>query len=84
MKEGERYERARRRVRALRAFYGHFITYAVIMVVLFVIDYSQGGDWWFYWAVLGWGIAVALHGAAVVMSGWEERKVKEFVRKEKE
>lgn len=66
----------RKRIRAVRAFYGHLITFAVIMVVLFVIDYAQGGDWWFYWAVLGWGIAVVLHGGAVGLSGWEERKVR--------
>ncbi len=86
MTEKERYERAKRRVRALRGFYGHLAIYALIMALLFFIDVSGGEDWWFHWAAIGWGFAVAVHGISIFAfgPGWEEKKIRETMEKEKE
>jgi hypothetical protein len=52
--------------------------------------HDSGGDWWVLWPALGWGIAVAIHAMVVLMGGigrmdeWEDRKVEEIVRREKE
>ena len=83
MAEDERYERARKRVRELRYFYRSLATYVVVIAVLFVVDYMNGGNWWVYWPALGWGAAVLLHAIRVFGPGkgsrWEERKIKEIM-----
>jgi hypothetical protein len=46
--------------------------------------------WWFYWALIGWGIGLGVHALAVFgFSGggpwgreWEERKMREMMDKE--
>lgn len=49
-----------------------------------------GGDWWVIWPAMAWGVVVALHAAVVVLGSagrldsWEERKIDELVRREKE
>lgn len=49
-----------------------------------------GGDWWVIWPALAWGMAVAIHAVVVLIGGttrmesWEDRKVEELVRREKE
>ncbi|GAH90967.1 unnamed protein product [marine sediment metagenome] len=85
------YQRAKKRVEAIRGFWGHFITYLVVNVILFIIDlFTTPGEWWFYWALGGWGIAIILHAISVFVTGkfqgkkWEEAKIKEVLDKEKE
>ena len=52
--------------------------------------HSDGGDWWVIWPALVWGIAVAIHAVVVLIGGvdrvddWEQRKVDDLVRREKE
>jgi hypothetical protein len=52
--------------------------------------HRDGGDWWVVWPALAWGAAVAIHAVVVLLGGtgkvdtWEERKVEELVRREKE
>lgn len=49
-----------------------------------------GGGWWVVWPALAWGAAVGIHAVVVLLGGtgkvdtWEERKVEELVRREKE
>ena len=84
MAQDERYERARKRVKELREFYGGLAAYVVVMIVLFIVDYSDRGNWWVYWPAMGWGIAVVLHALRVFGPGprWEERKVKELMERD--
>jgi fatty acid desaturase len=83
MTDQERYERARKRVKRLREFYGHLGTYMIVMVVLFIVDYSDRGNWWVYWPALGWGIAVVLQAFRVFGPGagskWEQRRMDQFM-----
>jgi len=83
MTEEERYARARKRVKELRYFYRSLATYVVVMIVLFIVDYVNGGTWWVYWPALGWGAALALHAIRVFGAGrgsrWEERKIQEII-----
>lgn len=53
--DSKRYHRAKARVEALRSFYIHAATFAVIIGVLIFVDALTGDGWWFYWATLGWG-----------------------------
>lgn len=68
MQQGEDYERARARAKAKYGFFVHAIVYAAVMVLLVVINLlTSSGTLWFVWPLIGWGLAVALHGAQVFL-----------------
>ena len=89
--EDQRREAAREYVRQLRVFYVHAAVAAVGVVVIFIVNLAVNmaagltGEWWAWWsawALLGWGIAVAIHGLLVrssrpnrSASSWEERQI---------
>lgn len=86
-------ERARKRAKELREFYGHVATYVVVNTLLVVIDVVDGsagtsflGLNWAYWPILGWGIAIVVHAVSVFLplGRWEERKVQQLYDKERE
>ncbi len=86
--EQQRYERARKRVQALKGFYIHATAFVLVNVALLAINALVGGVWWFYWPLMGWGIGLGLHVLAVFGSGpwgrdWEERKMREMMDKER-
>lgn len=77
---------ARKQAKEQREFYGHLGSYVAIITFLFVLDLITGGDWWFYWPMLGWGVAIAIHAASVFGGGrlgpaWEERKARELLER---
>jgi hypothetical protein len=51
---------------------------------------TSPGTWWFYWPLLGWGVALALHGAIALGAeswwgkDWEERKIHDLLEKDEE
>ncbi len=89
-KEQQRYERAHARVQVIKGFYIHAIAFVVVNIALLAINAGVGGVWWFYWALIGWGIGLGVHALAVFgFSGggpwgreWEERKMREMMDKE--
>jgi hypothetical protein len=56
-----------------RRFASHLVTWAVVNAGLFMIDLLSGGGWWFFWPLLGWGIAVALQGAGALRAPTPEQ-----------
>ena len=91
MDEQAAYERARKRVEEIRGFYTHLATYIVTNLFLFILNYvTSRGNWWFYWPLFGWGIGLVAHGVSVFGfggifgHGWEERKIREIMEREKE
>jgi two-component system, LytTR family, sensor kinase len=79
--EREAREEARRWVRRLRVLYTILGVYAALSVMWFLIDLADDSEgWWFYWPMLGVGVAVAI--AAVFLLGlggllgadWERRQ----------
>jgi hypothetical protein len=93
----QRYERTRARVQAIKGFYIHVSAFVVVNIALFVINALTGGlaggEWWFYWPLIGWGIGLGAHALGVFgFSGgggplgqdWEERKIREMMDKERE
>ena len=86
----EKYEEAKKRVEELKKFYGNLVSYAVINVILIIINLvTSPGSLWFYWVTIFWGIAILLHASKVfILKGkflgeeWEERKIKEIMEKE--
>jgi hypothetical protein len=89
--EQQRYERARKRVEALKGFYIHATAFVLVNIALFAINVLVGGGWWFYWPLIGWGIGLGAHALGVFGFGgsgpwgqdWEERKTREIMDKER-
>jgi hypothetical protein len=60
-----RYERARRRVQELRAFYVHLTVFVAVNILLHVINFATApGVYWAFWPLLGWGIGLLAHALA--------------------
>ena len=83
------YQKAKERVDVLKGFYTHLIVYIVINLMLYTINRLTSPDsLWFFWPLMGWGIAVVLHSLAVFSpnlglgADWEQRKIKELMEKE--
>lgn len=89
MDENERYERARKRVENLKAFYTHFTVFILVNIMLFTINMlNDPGHWWFIYPLGGWGIGLVAHGLSVFSFGffgpeWEEKKIKEYMEKDR-
>jgi len=88
MNDDERYQRARRRVEAVRGFYVHLVVYLIVNAGLFLINMlTSPGTLWFYWPLIGWGIGVAAHAFSVFGAGkwlgpeWEEREIRKILDK---
>ncbi len=95
MSEREIY--IRRRVRRMAEFYRHLAYYVIVSIALWVANYfmiqaqpSRTIGWWAFFPIVGWGIGVVVHAATVFSPigffslDWEERKVRELLRRSKE
>jgi hypothetical protein len=77
---------ARRWVRRQRILYTILGIYAVLSLMWFAIDMADGTEsLWFYWPMLGTGVAVAIVSVVLVGVGgvfgadWEQRQVDRYV-----
>ncbi|MEC7263691.1 MAG: 2TM domain-containing protein [Bacteroidota bacterium] len=79
------YERAKKRVCLLKAFYNSLFAYCIIIPILVYINYRTTSFPWAIFPAVGWGMG--LIGMWLSASGrnplfgkdWEERKIKEFM-----
>lgn len=78
------HKKAKQRVIAKKGFYIHFGIYVIISIFLFLINLlADPSDYWFYYPVLSWGIAVAIQyfvtfgvpGSDILSQEWEEREL---------
>ncbi len=86
----ERYYFARKKVNDIKGFYGNLIAYVIFNGFFLILNLlTSPSHLWFYWPLLGWGVGVLFHGMKVFGyspffgKDWEERKIKEFMEKEK-
>jgi len=50
-------------VRAIKGFYSHLITYALVISLLFMVNLlTNPGYIWAWWPAMGWGIGIVNHG----------------------
>jgi len=92
----QRYEIALKRVKRIKGFYVHLLVY--ILVNFFIIAGNSMNNsnndplfwsWQTFSTALFWGIGLAAHGLSVFgknllfSSNWEEKKIKEFMDKDK-
>lgn len=84
------YLSARKQVEELRNFYGSALSFVVInggLAWLNLVTFPQ--YLWFLWVTLSWGIGLVFQGLKAfnalpfLGSGWEERRVREIMNKEK-
>ena len=78
---------ARRWIRRKRIFYTLVGIYATLSVMWFLIDMADGTESiWFFWPMLGTGVAVGIVGVTLAGVGglfgaaWENRQVERYVR----
>jgi fatty acid desaturase len=81
-------EEARRYVRRKRIFNAVVGVWLALCVMWFLIDLSDdSSSWWFYWPMLGSGIAVAITGIVLLGVGglfgadWERREIDKYLRR---
>jgi hypothetical protein len=83
------YQRARRKVQQIKGLYVHVSVYCIVITALFLINFSTGRPWWFFWPAIGWGIGLAFHAfgvygtEALFGADWEERKLREVLERER-
>lgn len=86
---GKKYERARKQVEELKGFYIHFAIYLIMIPVFVYLNYISTSFPWALFPILGWGAGVSGHAMEVfnynpfLGKGWEERKIKEFMDKDR-
>jgi len=90
-----RFERAQKRVRQISGFYKHLIIYIIINSVNLIIQgiNLEKGEQFLSFGMFSmaffWGVGLAIHALStfgpglVLGNDWEERKIKEFMDKEK-
>jgi len=68
MAPSEEYAKARERAKAKYRFFVHAAVYAAVMILLvFVNLVTSPRAIWFVWPLVGWGLAVVLHGVRVFL-----------------
>lgn len=89
------YESAQKRVKKIKGFYTHFLVYIVINIGIIFLNISQlkQGESYFkpenFFTAFFWGIGLLAHALSVFLPNivmgakWEERKIREFMEKEK-
>lgn len=89
--EEDKYFLAKKKVERIKGFYGNLVAYVLVNAILIFINlYTSPKYLWFFWSLMWWGIGVVFHGLKVfevfpvLGKDWEERKIKEFMEKEKE
>lgn len=84
----EMYKRARIQVKKRLNFYKNLIAFVIINTALIIINLLTSPEHlWFYWPLLGWGIGLAFQAFSTfstfspIAGEWEERKIKEYMEK---
>lgn len=64
MSERSEYDRARGRAEGKYGFFIHAGVFIAVILLLVMIDiFASPGTTWVIWPILGWGLALVLHGA---------------------
>ncbi len=92
----KRYELALKQVKRIKGFYVHLIVYIFVNAIIISSNYYGNSNedtiswsWQTFSTALFWGIGLLAHGLSVfgrnIFFGqnWEERKIQEFMEKEK-
>jgi hypothetical protein len=56
------------RQRSRQLFIANLVSFAVVNAALFVVDRAISGGTWFYWPLIAWGVAVAIHAVLLIFA----------------
>lgn len=85
--ESAAYQRAAKRVKEIKGFYGNLLSYVLVIPFLVYVNLRTSPEYhWFWWPALGWGIGVLSHAFQVfgISRNWEERQIQRILEKEKQ
>ena len=69
MKNQNAYNKAKRRVEEKFGFYRHLSIYLAVCILLTIINLSTSMQYfWVKWPIVGWGLALFIHGMRVLSS----------------
>lgn len=78
--------RAKDRLEKIKGFYGNLTAYLIVIPTLIIINvfFQKVNFQWFWFPLIFWGMGVAIHAFEVFGYGrnWEEKKIKELMRKQ--
>jgi hypothetical protein len=91
----DKYAAAQREVKRLKGFYTHLVVYIAVNLLIVFINFRDldAGESYFkienFFTAFFWGIGLLVHAFSTFMPNfifgrnWEEKKIKEFMDKEK-
>lgn len=85
-KENSAYEKAAKRVKDLKGFYGNLASYCLVIPFLIILNLiTSPQHLWFYWPMLGWGLGLTMHAVNTFGIGknWEDKKIQQLMDEEK-
>lgn len=89
LNEAQRYERAKKKAKEIRAFYINLCCYCIVIPCLIIVNLTFSPEYyWFLFSMLGWGIGLTFHAMNAFKwypflgRDWEERKIRQFMEEE--
>ncbi|OXA77719.1 2TM domain-containing protein [Flavobacterium aquidurense] len=87
--EAERYYQAQKRVKEIKDFYAHLTVYLLCNPIVIAVNLMTSPGYLYFWfSLLGWGVAIVLHGLKAfdcfpfLNKEWEQRKIEEILEKD--
>lgn len=56
------------RQQSRQLFIANLVSFVVVNAALFVVDRMTSGGTWFYWPLIAWGVAVAIHAVLLIFA----------------
>lgn len=88
--ESSKYLRAVERVEEIKGFYSSLIAFCIVIPFLIYINLEYVPQFhWFWFPIMGWGIGLVFQAFKAFAynpflgRGWEERKIQEYMNKDK-
>ncbi|HCE55272.1 MAG: 2TM domain-containing protein [Lutibacter sp.] len=88
--EEQKYIRAKKNVEKMKKFYADLLAYLLVIPFLIYINLKFSPEFqWFWFPMIGWGIGLTFHALGafnhnlIFGKDWEDRKIKEFMDKDK-
>jgi len=85
--EEKRYLEAKKHVKELKGFYVHLAVYCINTPIIIAVNLLFSPHYhWFWFSVLGWGLAILLHWLLVASKNifgkeWEKKKIDDLMNK---
>jgi len=89
-KEEQAYNKAQKRVKAIKGFFSHLSVYCTIIPVIIFINLKFEPHFhWFWFSALGWGLGLFFHWMGVFGfnllgfgQNWEDKKIKQLMKEQ--